>query len=141
MSVTYIPATLRHKVQARAHHCCEYCFLPDDLSFFPHEVDHVIAEKHGGETTLNNLALACWRCNRYKATDLGSFDPQTGNFVFLFNPRSQKWTDHFRLRESFIEPLTPEGRTTVFLLRLNISERQDERRRLITQRRYPPFEL
>ena len=141
MSVTYITATLRREVEARAHHWCEYCLLPDDLSFFPHEIDHVIAEKHGGATKLENLVLTCWRCNRYKGTDLGSFDPQTGSFAFLFNPHRQNWLDHFRLREVLIEPLTPEGRTTAFLLRLNAPERQTERRRLLEQKRYPPFEL
>jgi hypothetical protein len=139
MSLTYIPAALRREVEVRAHHCCEYCLLPDGLSFFPHEVDHVIAEKHGGGTTLENLAVACWRCNRYKGTDLGSFDPQTGDFVFLFNPRAQQWVDHFRWQETLIEPLTPEGRTTIFLLRLNLPERQAERKRLIEQGRFPLF--
>lgn len=35
MSLTYVPAALRREVEARARHCCEYCLLPDGLSFFP----------------------------------------------------------------------------------------------------------
>lgn len=140
MSVTYIPAALRREVEVRARLCCEYCLLPDNLTFFPHEIDHIIAEKHGGATISANLALTCWRCNRYKGTDLGSFDPETGNFVFLFNPRTQNWAAHFQLQEAFIEPLTPEARATVFLLRLNNPKRQAERRRLIEQKHYPPSE-
>lgn len=87
--MTYIPAQLRRLVEQRANYCCEYCQVTADFSFFPHEVDHVIPEKHGGLTQADNLAYSCWRCNRYKGSDLGSFDPKTGQFSFLFNPRTQ----------------------------------------------------
>ncbi|MFN0108295.1 MAG: HNH endonuclease [Blastocatellia bacterium] len=131
MSETYIPIGLRRSVIKRANHRCEYCFLPNSVSFFlPHEVDHVIAEKHGGDTEPDNLAYACWRCNRHKGTDLGSFDPQTGLFSFLFNPRIQAWEQHLTLEEDRIVGLTPEGRTTVKLLQLNRSDKIAERRRL-----------
>lgn len=113
MSVTYIPVALRRLVEERANQCCEYCQLPAGVSFFPHEVDHVIAEKHGGLTDADNLAFACWRCNRHKGSDLGSFDPQTGAFSFLFNPRTQQWAEHFGFEGITLIGLTPEGRTTV----------------------------
>jgi hypothetical protein len=103
--------------------------LPAAVSFYPHEVDHVIALKHGGDTSLTNLAYACWRCNRYKGTDLGSFDPETGDFSFFFNPRQQKWSAHFDKQDAWIIGLTPEGRTTIQSLRLNSDERIAERRR------------
>jgi hypothetical protein len=96
----------------------------------PHEVDHVIAEKHGGLTEAENPALACWRCNRHKGSDLGSFDPQTHAFAVLFNPRTQVWEEHFAFQEEHVIGLTPEGRTTVRLLRLNSEERLAERQRL-----------
>ena len=130
MSITYIPAALRRLVTERAGHQCEYCLLPADVAFFPHEVDHVTAEKHGGTTEADNLAFACWRCNRHKGSDLGSFDPQTQNFSFLFNPRTQVWVEHFALQGEQIIGLTPEGRTTVSLLRLNSDARLAERRSL-----------
>jgi 5-methylcytosine-specific restriction endonuclease McrA len=57
--VTYIPATLRREVIERAGNRCEYCLLSVQIAFYPHEVDHVIAEKHGGATELDNLAFAC----------------------------------------------------------------------------------
>jgi hypothetical protein len=103
--------------------------LPDSLSFYPHEVDHVIAVKHGGQTLSENLAYACWRCNRHKGSDLGSFDPETGEFYFLFNPRDQCWAEHFRFENSKIIGITPEGRTTVQLLKFNLEERIKERQR------------
>lgn len=128
--MTAIPESLRRQVEERAKHRCEYCLLPNSLSFYPHEVDHIVALKHNGSTTAENLACACWRCNRYKGTDLGSFDPETRAFSFLFNPRTQKWSDHFRLQTAQINGITPEGRTTVYLLKLNSNERITERQRL-----------
>ena len=130
MSLTYIPLELRRLVVARAGERCEYCLLPAGMAFFPHEVDHVIAEKHGGVTAAENLAFTCWRCNRHKGSDLGSFDPHTHVFAFLFNPRTQRWSTHFVFHSEQIVGLTPGGRTTVNLLRLNSEERLAERRRL-----------
>ncbi len=66
---TALPIALRRAVIERAHERCEYCHKPQ-VSFFPHEVDHVVAVKHGGQTTLDNLALACFQFNRYKGSDL-----------------------------------------------------------------------
>jgi HNH endonuclease len=126
--VTYIPVTLRRQVIDRAGNRCEYCLLHADLAFFPHEVDHVIAEKHGGMTEADNLAFACWRCNRHKGSDLGSFDPETEEFSLLFNPRTQDWAEHFAIQEEHIVGITPEGRTTVCLLQLNSEARLIERR-------------
>ncbi len=71
--MSYIPTALRHLVTERANHCCEYCQLPDNVGFYPHELDPIVAQKHGGLCTADNLVLACWRCNRHKRTDLGSF--------------------------------------------------------------------
>jgi hypothetical protein len=130
VSLTYVPMELRRLVVERAGERCEYCLLPAGAAFFPHEVDHVIAEKHGGVAAAENLAFACWRCNRHKGSDLGSFDPHTHAFAFLFNPRIQAWSAHFALHGEYIVGLAPEGRTTVRLLRLNSEERLAERRRL-----------
>ena len=130
MTEDYIPAALRRQVIERARQRCEYCLLPDGVTFFPHEVDHIIAVKHGGATDEANLALACWRCNRHKGSDLGSFDPQTGAFSFLFNPRTQLWDEHFTLVGLDVIGATPEGRATIRLLRLNSAERMAEHARL-----------
>ena len=140
MSVTYVPVALRRHVEERAHGYCEYCLLPAAVAFFPHEVDHVIAEKHGGKTEVGNLVLTCWRCNRHKGTDLASFDPDTGAFCRIFSPRGQQWRDHFVPREGTIIGLTPQGRATARLLQMNTVERVRERQRLITSGRYPQFD-
>ena len=88
MSATYISAVLRRLVKQRAQFHCEYCQLPDDVSFQAHQIDHVIAEKHQGITEESNLAYACWRCNLHKGSDVGTFDADTNDFIFLFNPRA-----------------------------------------------------
>lgn len=137
MSRTYIPAALRRLVEERADGRCEYCLLPGAVAFFPHEVDHVVAEKHGGATVAENLAFTCWRCNRHKGSDLGSFDPQSTAFAFLFNPRTQRWEEHFTLEAGVLGGLSPEGRTTANLLQYNTPERVAERRRLSEVGRYP----
>lgn len=133
MSETPIPKSLRRLVEQRAEHRCEYCRIPAGVGFFPHEIDHIIAEKHGGKTSEENLAYTCWRCNRYKGTDLGSFDPNTGEFSFLYHPRLQNWVEHFTFEGIRLEGKTPEGRVTVTLLRLNNDDRLRERARLLPE--------
>ncbi|MEK7440934.1 MAG: HNH endonuclease signature motif containing protein [Chloroflexota bacterium] len=137
MSVRDIPNALRQEVIARAGKRCEYCFMPDLLSFYPPEIDHVVARKHGGQTTLENLARICWRCNRHKGTDLTSLDPLTGELTRLFNPRIDHWSDHFALQENQLISDTAIGRTTISLLRLNTSERLAERSLAATSGQYP----
>jgi HNH endonuclease len=132
MSNTYIPLALRRLVEDRAQNRCEYCLLPAKVAFFPHEIDHIIAEKHGGQTDAENLAYACWRCNRRKGSDLRSFDPETQDFCFLFNPRTEEWVEKFRLEGVTIIGVTAVGRTTVSLLQLNSPERLTERQKLIS---------
>jgi len=97
MSVRDIPASLRRQVVERAKERCEYCRMPDSLSFYSPEIDHIVARKHGGQTTLEILARVCWRCNHHKGTDLTSFDPLTNDLTRLFDPRKDNWDDHFHL--------------------------------------------
>lgn len=131
-------AELRRRVIERAKNCCEYCLLHEDFAASTHQVDHIIAEKHGGQTLLDNLALSCTVCNRRKGSDIGTIDPQTGNLVPLLNPQTQRWLDHFRLDSAQIVGLTEVGRATVEFLQLNTFERLMERDALIRASRYPP---
>jgi len=131
MSRTHIPAELRRAVRLRARDCCEYCLIPESMTLAAHEIDHVIAEKHGGPTEADNLALACALCNGFKGSDLASIDAESGAIVPLFNPRRDPWKEHFRLENGRIEPLTPSGRATVRLLQLNHPHRVEERLLLV----------
>ncbi|MEZ4298301.1 MAG: HNH endonuclease [Polyangiaceae bacterium] len=125
--MTYIPAALRRLVRDRAGGACEYCGLPEALSFSAHDVDHVVSLKHGGWTEEDNLALSCTTCNQHKGTDIASFDATTRSIVPLYNPRQDRWSDHFEVVEHRIEGRTPEGRATSRLLQWNRLDRISER--------------
>jgi hypothetical protein len=81
---TYISSALRQLVATRAQHLCEYCLIHEDDAYFGCEVDHIISEKHGGQTEAEILAFACAFCNRSKASDLGSLIGATGVFARFF---------------------------------------------------------
>jgi len=132
-----VPAALRRLVRERARERCEYCLLAETHAFFSHEPDHIIAEKHRGKTTADNLALACFDCNRFKGSDIASIDPATGSLVALFNPRTQVWSEHFRIKSGKIIPLTAIGRATATLLKFNLAERLEVREILCKSGRYP----
>jgi hypothetical protein len=137
MSITYINADLRRQVMGRANNCCEYCLLSQKDNLFSFQVDHIISEKHDGETTFDNLALSCPSCNHFKGSDVGSFDKLTGQFTPLYNPRIQHWDEHFVLEGAIINGLTPEGRVTIRLLKMNRLEQINERLGLIRLGNYP----
>ena len=105
--------------------------------FFPREPDHIIAEKHGGATTAENLALSCFDCNRFKGSDIASLDPISGSLVPLFNPRSDDWEEHFQIEGGNICALTAVGRATVRLLKLNLPVRVEIRATLALGGRFP----
>jgi hypothetical protein len=137
--LSYIPADLRRLVATRADHLCEYCLIRADDTFFGCEVDHIISQKHGGATEESNLAYACLACNRNKGSDIASIIPGTGELVRLFNPRQDRWGDHFRLDPDGITilALTPIGEATSRLLGLNDGARLLERDALRNTGRYP----
>jgi hypothetical protein len=131
MSATYIPVALRRQVRERAGERCEYCLIPESMTWAGHTIDHIIAEKHGGTTTADNLANACTLCNARKGSDVASVDERTGSIEPLFHPRRDRWADHFQLVGGRIEPLTSKGRTTTRLLRFNETLRVQERELLV----------
>ena len=135
--MTYIPAELRHKVIELASNCCEYCRLSQDDYPFAFHMEHIISEKHDGETVFENLALSCPTCNRFKGSDISGAGIDTGEAIFLFHPRKQKWDIHFQISGTKIEAKTPEGRLTVRLLQLNHPDQIKSRNLLIQTNRYP----
>ncbi len=137
MSADYVSAELRRLVEQRAEWLCEYCLIDDETSFFGCQVDHIISEKHGGPTHLDNLALACALCNRAKGSDIGSIYWESNEYVRLFHPRNDSWRDHFQLVANRIEGLTPVGKVTARLLGWNLTKRIEERENLITRGFYP----
>ncbi|MDX2272655.1 MAG: HNH endonuclease signature motif containing protein [Cyanobacteriota bacterium] len=124
MSKTYISSALRQAVFDRAEGYCEYCLISEMVVLSTHQIDHIIAEKHGGVTDPENLAISCALCNQAKGSDIASIDPESGDTVRLFNPRKDSWVEHFYFEQEngMIQPLTAIGRVTVKLLRMNREE-------------------
>jgi 5-methylcytosine-specific restriction endonuclease McrA len=118
---------LRRQVAERAGGKCEYCLTPEWILLAGCEVDHVVSRKHGGITDITNLALACARCNRAKGSDIGSTVSSTGAFCRLFNPRTDRWNDHFSVADQRLAALTDIADVTIRLLRLNDHDRLLER--------------
>lgn len=134
---SYINTALRQLVATRAEHLCEYCLIHEDDAFFGCEVDHIISEKHGGQTEAENLAFACAFCNRSKGSDVGSLIAATGVFVRFFKPRTDLWAEHFVLDGVTFVALSDVGEVTVRILGFNNSERLFERQMLQVIGRYP----
>jgi hypothetical protein len=134
---SYVSIDLRRLVESRANHLCEYCLIHENDTYLGCQVDHVVAEKHGGLTDADNLAYACTFCNRAKGPDIGSFAPSTGEFTRFFNPRTDRWAEHFTLNGIIIEPRTPVGEATARILAFNEPERLLEREALQRMGRYP----
>lgn len=135
----YVSERVRSQLHELASRRCEYCLLDERCAGRPHEPDHVYADKHGGQTVIANLCLSCFDCNRHKGSDLCSVDVESGEIVPLFHPRQHKWEQHFRLDGAIIEGLTPTGRVTVNLLRMNDPERVEERKMLLRVGKYPDY--
>ena len=57
-------------VRRRAGGFCEYCRSPESLSHLPFTLDHIVARQHGGQSTQDNLALACPECNLHKGPNI-----------------------------------------------------------------------
>jgi hypothetical protein len=122
-----IDSSLRQLVRLRATGFCEYCGISESLTLAEHEIDHVIAVKHGGQTVADSLAFCCTVCNRFKGSDIASIDPDTGELAPLFHPRMDRWSDHLELRNGEIVGITAKGRVTVRLLQMNRTNRIKER--------------
>jgi hypothetical protein len=132
--------SLAEAVRRRAGHACEYCKLPDSLHPGPFEVEHVIAQQHGGKTLLSNLAYSCLHCNRHKGPNLAGIDPITSRtrLVRLFHPRRHKWSHHFCFDGPRLVGRTRIGRVTVHVLAMNDLLRIALRKELIAEGWSPP---
>jgi hypothetical protein len=124
-------AALEREVRLRAAERCEYCHVPSFAYQVPFQIDHIIAQKHFGRTTLENLALACFHCNLHKGPNIAGIDPDTRRVIELFHPRRDVWAEHFQLLPSGeIVGRTPIGRVTVLVLEMNDADPIAVRRRL-----------
>ena len=116
-----ISPEIQRLVRQRANHLCEYCHTSERWQYVPFTIDHIVPLSKGGSDEPDNLALACFHCNRRKADKLTALDPDSGEEVPLFNPRRDVWSEHFIWSSDglFIIGLTATGRATVEALELN----------------------
>jgi hypothetical protein len=140
-----IPKSLYETVRQRAQFRCEYCHYPELLSSAPLSIDHIQPQSLGGSNELNNLALACRRCNERRYNFTTGVDPETGVEVPLFNPRQQVWSDHFLWSADALKiiGITPSARATCNRLDLNDERReepfiQNARQKWIAAQLHPP---
>jgi HNH endonuclease len=108
-------------VARRSNHRCEYCRAPEAIFNCVFEVEHIFPTSSGGTSEDSNLALACRNCNVRKSNHLSGRDNVSGEDVVLFNPRKDRWTEHFEidLDRGEVVGLTAIGRVTVERLRMN----------------------
>jgi hypothetical protein len=140
MSSAHITPTLRAVVAKRSHFRCCYCQTAEEISGSRFTLDHIVPESLGGQTSSDNLCLACWECNRIKRDRITAFDPDTGKMVRLFNPNTQDWHDHFEWQNDslLIIGVTPVGRATANALQLNRAVLVNARRLWVTAGWHPP---
>lgn len=128
----------KQAVRDRAQGCCEYCRVEESDRFSTFHVDHIVSQKLGGTDDDSNLCLSCYKCNAYKGSHVAAIDPDTEDATKLYHPRLQVWDDHFRINEdATLTGLTPEGRATVIVLRMNDTQRVRQRQILILADEYP----
>src|ERR1043166_3627117 len=129
--------SLAELVRQRADHRCEYCRMPQVYDELPFEIDHVVAQQHGGKAVASNLALACFADNHHKGPNLAGIDPKTGKRAWLFNPRRHRWARHFRWDGPILVGRTAVGRATIVVLGINRMYRIRHRAQLIAEGVFP----
>jgi len=139
MPKKHVPAKLKRMVAERAQGFCEYCRSPVRFAMQSFSVDHIVPIDAEGKTIAENLAYACEGCNAHKHTKTQALDSVTNELVPLFNPRRQKWQEHFAWSLDFtlIVGLTPIGRTTIEILQMNRDGVVNLRRALYTIGEHP----
>jgi hypothetical protein len=135
-----IPREQRRRIAEEALYRCGYCQTQEVVSGIPLTIEHIIPKAKGGNDDNENLWLSCRLCNEKKGMLLEASDPNTGETVPLFNPRTQTWPDHFMWSEdgSRILPKTAIGRATVDMLSLNDELRVHARAIWVKAGYHPP---
>ncbi|MFM7578411.1 MAG: HNH endonuclease, partial [Microcystaceae cyanobacterium] len=78
MSVSrYISPDIQVQVRQRADFLCEYCHTSEQWQYINFTIDHVIPLKLGGSNSIDNLALACFHCNRHKSNKIEGYNTET----------------------------------------------------------------
>ena len=132
---------LKQIIAERANHCCEYCLSQACFATQSFSIEHIKPRSQDGETTLENLALACQGCNAHKYIKTTAYDFITQQQVALYHPRQQNWHEHFKWNHDFtlIVGISSIGRATVESLHLNRSGLVNLRQVLYQAGKHPPI--
>ncbi|MBX7170565.1 MAG: HNH endonuclease [Pyrinomonadaceae bacterium] len=125
---------LQLKVRKRAKYLCEYCHADEHWQFVEFTIDHILPISEGGKDSLENLALACFHCNRYKSNKRAISNIQ------IFNPRQMVWNEHFIWSKDALRilPKTEIGQATIELLQFNRERVLQIRTDDLKVNRHPP---
>ena len=126
------------EVEQRAAGRCEYCRMHQSLQGATFHVEHVIRRCLGGTSEFGNLAWACPSCNLHKSNRVEVESPDVYQAVPFFNPRTDRWDDHFCWDGYCITGLTPIGRATIDALVLNHERRVNIRQAEALFDLFPP---
>ena len=139
---TYIPENLRTQIAQHDQKRCCYCLTTEANSGIPMTHDHILPVSKGGDTSFENICLACRSCNEFKGEATEAEDPVTGDTVKLFNPRTSEWDDHFTWTPdgTRIEGFTSVGRATIVRLRMNNPIITVARQRWVISGWHPPID-
>jgi len=142
VSIRKITDSIQQQVRQRALELCEYCHASEKWQYVLFTVDHVIPLSKNGKDTIDNLALACFHCNRRKSNHTTAIDSESGNQVALFNPRTNSWSEHFIWSKDGLKiiGLTSTGKATIAKLNLNRERIINIRAADKTINRHPPPE-
>jgi HNH endonuclease len=138
---TYLPESLRLQIETTDRQRCCYCLTSEANSGIPMTCDHIQPHSKGGDTSFENVCLACRSCNEFKGNLTQVIDPVTAELVSLFNPRQQQWAEHFvwSADGTRIAGLTVIGGATVVALRMNHPVIIGARRRWVSSGWHPPI--
>lgn len=137
----YVPESIKALITNSDRNCCCYCLTTEANSGIAMTYDHIQPVSKGGETSFDNVCLACRSCNEFKSNSIEATDPLTGESFTLFNPRKQKWSDHFAwsIDGTRVEGKTAIGRATVVGLRMNNTVIVAARKRWVISGWHPPL--
>lgn len=111
-----INKALRDQIRQRAAFACEYCGVSESDTGGLLTLDHFQPQSKGGSDQPENLIYCCNRCNSYKH----NYFPSSNKEPSLWNPtQSDKDLHFFELDNGQLKALTPIGKVTIDLLRLN----------------------
>lgn len=142
MSRPYVSVQLETQVRIDAGHRCGYCRSDERITGNLLSIEHIVPVAADGVTERENLWCSCRECNERKGAQVTAADPDSGEIVALFNPRTQRWAEHFHWSEDglFVLGMTPIGRATVIALHLNRPLQLVARQRWVVVGWHPPGE-